>query len=250
LNPDLILSLPGILSLVAEMARPGDFPALRLVLVGGETMTPLMRERIEAGFKVPVIDAYSSHEFIQIAVQCPKSGLYHVSDDQVLLEVLVDGRPAREGERGEVVGTALHSFSMPFIRYRLGDLAVRGPERCPCGAPYSTLERIEGRVSDFLPMPDGRKLHPFELIRSIAGQFGWISQFRIIQEDSATFTLLIRPLTAPPAGAVELIEKQLGGILGSAVRLNLATVESIPLTSSGKMPVCISKVTSGRPFDW
>ncbi len=38
-----------------------------------------------------------------------------------------------------VVVTALHSFAMPFIRYRLGDLVTRGVDACPCGQSFAVI---------------------------------------------------------------------------------------------------------------
>jgi phenylacetate-coenzyme A ligase PaaK-like adenylate-forming protein len=48
-----------------------------------------------------------------------------------VLEVLTGDRPAEEGEEGELVATSLFSYAMPFIRYRMGDMVVRGPTPCP-----------------------------------------------------------------------------------------------------------------------
>jgi phenylacetate-coenzyme A ligase PaaK-like adenylate-forming protein len=96
-----------------------------------------MRQRIEAGFGAPVIDFYDSHEFNMIAWQRPGTGYYQLAAQSVISEVLQDGHPVEIGEQGEFVGTALHSWAMPFIRFRLGDIVTRGE------AP-STLKEIQG----------------------------------------------------------------------------------------------------------
>ena len=68
-------------------------------------------------------------------------------DESYIVELLVDGRPAEPGEVGEVVITDLNNFSVPLIRYRIGDLAtaVDGTP-CPCGRDLSRIGRIEGRT--------------------------------------------------------------------------------------------------------
>lgn len=118
---------------------PADRARIRpkLVVVGGETFTDDMRRRVREGFRANVYAAYTSHEFRNIAVDCPATGRYHVCDESVIVELLRDGRPVQVGEAREVVVTGLHSYAMPFIRYPLGDLAVRGPSPCGCGAPYA-----------------------------------------------------------------------------------------------------------------
>ena len=45
------------------------------------------------------------------------------------------------------------SFAMPLIRYRLGDVATRGPDRCTSGAPFSTIRGIQGRMHDWFVLP-------------------------------------------------------------------------------------------------
>lgn len=43
----------------------------------------------------------------------------------MIVEVINDGRPVAIGEWDELVATGLHSFGMPFIRYRLGDISYK-----------------------------------------------------------------------------------------------------------------------------
>ena len=78
--------------------------------------------------------------------------------------------PAAEGERGEVVVTALHSFAVPFIRYRLEDSVVKGKDACACGKLFSTIRSILGRTSEYFPLPDGRELHAYDLLNTILGR--------------------------------------------------------------------------------
>lgn len=83
-----------------------------------------------------------------------------------------NGDPAGgEGKSGEVVGTSLNYAAMPFIRYELGDVVTRGPERCACGSPFSTLAVIQGRVVNYFPLPDGRVLHPWLGQRTLSTKF-------------------------------------------------------------------------------
>ncbi len=92
-----------------------------------------------------------------------------------------DGRPAAPGERGEVVLTALHSFAMPFIRFRLGDIVTKGDSHCACGQPFATIRSVQGRMFDYFPLPDGRLVHPYEIIAILSEQlhgFANISSLR------------------------------------------------------------------------
>ncbi len=69
-----------------------------------------------------------------------------------------------DGTPGEVVVTGLNGFVQPFIRYRLGDVAVRSRERgCACGRALPVLERVEGRDDDVFVHADGRRIHPSKI---------------------------------------------------------------------------------------
>jgi phenylacetate-CoA ligase len=127
-RPDVVCGYPSILRHVADQMPRHESEGIspRLVLCGGEVLDGTARRTIESAFRAPVADFYGAHEFNLLAWQCPKVDAYHVCDDNVLVEILDDaGRPVRVGEVGEVVATALHSYTMPFVRYRTGDLAVR-----------------------------------------------------------------------------------------------------------------------------
>ena len=94
LRPDVVLGLPGAISSAAtEMGASGGLRG-RLVVTGGEVLTPLMRRQIAEGFGARVADVYGSHEFRTIAWECRATGEYHTSDDSLVVEVVTDGRPA------------------------------------------------------------------------------------------------------------------------------------------------------------
>jgi phenylacetate-CoA ligase len=153
----------------------------------------------------------------------------------VLVEVLRDGQPAEPGERGEVVVTNLHAYAMPFIRYRIGDLATRGAA-CACGAPFSTIGQIQGRMIDYFPLPDGRMLHPYEIVsRLVWGPTEWLKQYQLVQERRDRVVLYA--VVAHPAAAeqAERVERTVRPILGQGVEFELRLVDRIPLESTGKL---------------
>jgi len=231
--------LPNTLGEVADLMTDEDRAAMRprVVFTAAETSTPALRRRLSETFSAPVYDMYGTNEFNVAAWQCPETGLYHVSDPTVILEVLDErGRPVREGEEGEVVGTNLHAFAMPFIRYRLDDVAVRGPARCPCGAPWSTLERILGRVPERFRLRDGRTVHPYNLQEAFMPGAPWLQGFQIIQERLDRVRLRLRPLRGRAASAADL-EKAAAGVrllLGDDVDVVTELVDELPRGGRGK----------------
>jgi phenylacetate-CoA ligase len=197
-------------------------------------MTALMRSRIKRGFSAPVYDMYGSNEFNLLAWQCPKSDHFHVCDDIVIVEILRDGDPVEEGEQGEVVVTGLFSRTMPFIRYRTGDLAIKGAEVCDCGQPFSTLGAIQGRTADYLKLPDGRLVHPFAIGAGFS-EYGdsWIDQHQLVQ--TALDRVVLRVKLRRPATPNERDRVISAGEKACRpARFELEFVDHLELDPSGK----------------
>lgn len=252
-QPHVLNGFPGVLSRLVPLigGRAGGLRA-RLVTPGGEVLTPSMRAQIAEGFGARVLDFYASHEFNLIASECPSTANYHVCDAGLIVEVVRDGRPVAQGERGEVVATALHSFAMPFLRYRLGDLVTRGPEACACGRPHATLRAIQGRMIDYFPLADGRLLHPYEITWALATELGpWVRQYQLTQETEDRIVLRVVPVSDVPAERLKAVEQALGRLLGPRVRGLLTIVPEIELEPTGKFRVSRSRVRSEYDgIDW
>jgi len=253
LRPDVIAAFPGVLCRVAGVVTGGHRTTLRprILISGGEVLTPLMRSQITEAFRVPIVEHYGTHELGTVAWQCMKQGGYHVTDDGVIVEVLKDGRPARRGEVGEVVATRLHAFAMPFIRYRLGDLVTQGDAPCACGAPFSTIFTVQGRMLDYFPLANGRLFHPYELVMIILERGGWIGQYQLTQERRDRVVLRVAPRMTPSAENLAWFERAAREQLGPGIEFEVVLVRDIALERNGKFRVSRSLVESSYDgIDW
>jgi phenylacetate-CoA ligase len=239
LRPRVITGYAGVLSRLAEEIADGDGPGfpLRFLAPAAEVLAPAMRARISARFRAPVYETYGSYEFNLLAWQCAETGLLHLCDDGAIVEILRGDRPAAPGETGEVVATGLHAFAMPFIRYRLGDLVTRGPEPCPCGAPFATLAGIRGRVLDGVSLPGGRLVHPFEIATKFVGDPDpdcWVRRYRIVQERPERIALQLVPARAPSPDELDRVRRGVSSVLGPGVELRIDLVPAIAGAPGGK----------------
>jgi phenylacetate-CoA ligase len=235
-RPDFVSGYTGTIWHVAQelcRAGPGAIRP-RAVTVGAETLTDPMRRTIREAFCAPVYDMYATHELNLVAWQCPETGDLHNCDDGLIVEVLTDGRPAEPGETGELVGTNLYSFALPFIRYRLGDVVTQGSPVCACGLPFSTLRRVEGRMVEYLVLPGGRWLHQSGVVRPILAGAAWIRRMQIVQEREDRVTVRLAPLSPPPAAELRRIEAAFREMLGPGVEAEVAVVPEIKPGPGGK----------------
>jgi phenylacetate-CoA ligase len=259
LRPDVITGMPGMLCRVADYLATsrGEPVHPRLLIAGGEMLTPVMQRHLTEVFGAPVRQTYASHEFPLLGWECTQTGEIHTCDDGVILEVLnPDGCPARRGEQGEVVATNLYAYAMPFIRYRLGDIVTRGDERCACGKPFSTIRAIQGRMIDSFTLPDGRVLHPYQILSSfIAGADTWIRQYQLLQERLDRIVLRVIPMEASVSEHIARVERSVLPLLGPGVEFRVQLLDHIPLEHTGKFRAALSLVPAvydrppAKPFD-
>lgn len=231
-NPEVISGYPGVLSRLAHhVASTGAEIRPRLIVSTAELLTPTMRSRIESAFGAPVRDTYACYELGLIAWECPSGGTYHVCDDNLIVEIEGNGRR----ESGELIGTSLHFAAMPIIRYRLGDIVARGPDRCGCGTPFTTLSSIEGRTIDYFHLPDGSLLHPHLIAAAVwdAG-FAWMHQYQIVQERRDRVVMRIIPRREPTHEEIAELERAGAKVLGHLVQFVAVVVKEIPDDPNGK----------------
>ena len=245
-RPDGITGYAGVLSRVADVLGTDQTDLRpRFVLSASEVLTPAMRSRIEQVFHAPVRDIYASWEFNLMAYECAVGKVYHVCDDNLIMEVRKDGREAGPGESGEVVGTSLQFGAMPLIRYQIGDVVTRGPERCVCGSPFTTLTAIQGRMVDYFRLPDGRVMHPYEMGKILwQTAFRCMKQYQIIQTTPSEVVLriVLRP-EYTESDISEVLEK-VRALLGPLVTLKIEYLDEIQPGVKGKFGVYSSLVSS------
>ncbi len=179
IRPDVIHAYGSTLALIVARAREHGTKLYspRLILTDSELLLAQQRKEIETGFGAPVRDIYGSYETDNIAYECPKGGGYHLTTDSVVVEILIDGAPAPIGEPGDVVCTVLHNLTSPFIRYRLGDVAVLAEQECECKTSFPTMRMVHGRADDYAVDAAGRRISP----RSFLARFDALASVREYQ---------------------------------------------------------------------
>lgn len=246
-RPAMLSGYPNMLARVsALLENERGSLGIRMAVTGAEALTPDLRRKIEGRLGVPVRDQYGSTECNLMAWECQEGGPLHVCDDSVALEVVDEtDHPVASGQRGEVFVTALHTFTMPLIRFRIGDLAEQGDALCGCGAPYSTIRGVQGRMLDLFPLPDGRVIHPYLMSEAlIMNDPDWIEGFQLTQERPDRITMQIVPRESPSDARLDALRAAAAALLGAGVDFELSIVASIASDPSGKFRFARSLVTS------
>jgi phenylacetate-CoA ligase len=214
------------------------------IISSAQILSEHSRQIIEEQFKCGVFDKYGSREFSGIAYECDAHDGHHVVAESYIVEILKDGKPALPGEMGEVVITDLHNYCLPFIRYRVGDLAqaMDNNEVCKCGRGLPRIGRIEGRVQSIIVGTNGNYI-PGSLFLHLIKDYDYcIRQFQVIQEQLGKINLKVIKGTRFTPEVFEEVLNKLREFVGSDMVIEVEFVDNIPMVRTGKQQVSISKI--------
>jgi phenylacetate-coenzyme A ligase PaaK-like adenylate-forming protein/glycosyltransferase involved in cell wall biosynthesis len=225
-----------------EIGAKGVWP--KGIMSSAQTLPEGSRKIIEEAFGCRVFDKYGSREFSGIAYECEAHAGHHVVGEGYVVEVLKDGRPARPGEVGEVVITDLNNYCLPFLRYRIGDLAeaIDPNELCACGRGLPRIGKIEGRVQSIIIGADGQYVPGTFFAHVFKDYDHAIRQFQIVQERKGAITLKVvkgaRFSDETLADVIALLHK----FLGAEMAIDVEFCENIDMVRTGKRLATVSRL--------
>jgi len=240
LKKTAIIGITPAIKALAWRIRDGILPVIEpcAVVTTGEFLSGQVRELLENTFKVKVTDIYACNEAGDIAWQCREGQLYHINADNCIVEIVKDGETAKEGQTGEVVMTNLNRYSMPFIRYKNGDLARFATDKCPCGCSLPALSQIAGRTGEDIYLPDCRII-PWNQLKGFMN-LPDIRQFQLVQNKDSSLTVKFIPEEKSNIEQTKnILISRFEGLLGDSVNINFSIVERIDPAPSGKSKLVI-----------
>jgi len=238
-QPGFIRGHAGSLNLFASfLLKQRKFSiSPKAVFTSCETLLPHYRKTLERAFGCRVYDYYGSVEVSHVGAQCGCGEGFHVTDENVLVEIDRDGEHVSMGEKGGVLLTNLHGFAMPFIRYDVGDFGRITGHDCCCGRQLSMLE-ILGRRNEYFVNRDGS----FVFLKDFQRFFNEvpITDFEVAQLSLDEIVVKIVPKPGFSSQHSDFILRNLRYVGSGNVRIEL--VDSLPPRESGKIAHVVSKV--------
>ena len=213
----------------------------RLIFSMGSLLDQPSRGLMESILGAEVFDCYGATETGCVAWECTAHRGYHMNVDTTVVELINEGELASKGQRGRIVCTGLHSFSMPFIRYDTGDVGILSDEKCQCGRALPLLKSLDGRADDFFVSADGTLNSPSVIVNQIKLITG-IQQFKVIQETETTVTAQIVPNKNASPETSERVRETMKKIMGNSLDVQVELVDNIPPDPSGKRRSLVSRV--------
>jgi phenylacetate-CoA ligase len=169
-----------------------DWPDIP-VLCGAEAVLPQDRAVLARAFGPGIFETYGSREVMLMSAECSAHDGMHLSEENLFLEIVKDGKPLGPNESGDVAVTDLHNYGYPFIRYINGDVAaMHDPTPCSCGRGLRRLKGVDGRRADTLTDKNGRPV-PGLVFHVLFGDARneVASQFQVVQKKDGSVTLKV-----------------------------------------------------------
>ncbi len=245
-KPDYIRGYATAMNVFACFVRNAHRRDLRpqAIFTSAATLFPHYRRNIEDVFKCKVYDYYATSEISHVAAQCGQHEGLHVTEENVIVEIVKDGENAAPGETGKVLLTNLNSHSMPFIRYDIGDLGKIYQEGCSCGRSLRLMKPI-GRKYEYFLNSDGSftSLHDLQTLFEDLP----IDDFQIVQEslDDIVVRVVRRHSYTEEHSSFILRHIKFKG----NARIRIKFVDKIPLEKGGKLRHSISRIASEYALD-
>jgi phenylacetate-CoA ligase len=200
-NCTVLVCTPTYALHLAEVARRRRIdlrssPVRRSIHAGeAGASLPNVRRAIEDAWGATCFDHAGATEVGAWAFGCEsESSAIHLNEAEFIFEVIdpQSAKPAREGERGELVITNLGRAAMPVLRYRTGDLVELTNDTCACGRGFARIRGgVVGRADDMM-IVRGVNLYPGAIDDLMRGLTGIVEYEVSIRSAEGMDDLLIR----------------------------------------------------------
>jgi phenylacetate-CoA ligase len=241
-RPQFIAAYPSSAYTLARfMEQEGVIIPVRALFTSSEVLSPAERNIIERQFACKVWDRYGTGERLAVSQQC-EQGSYHQNSEFGIMQVDSPmGQPAPIKTKGEVVQTGLTNYSMPLIRYAIGDGGYLQNEACSCGRSLPGIGPMDGRKDDVIVTADGR-LMPRAGLDQVYEFVKNLERCQLVQERIGE--VIVRVLPRPGFGVLDEgeLKSQLHLRLGAGTEVIVQVTDNLLLTAAGKERFIISKV--------
>lgn len=221
-------------------------PTVKTVVSTSTVLADVERAEIEDFFQCKVFDRYGCEEVSLISSECDRHEGMHINLDHLFVEFLQNGRPVGPGECGEIHLTDLTNVAMPFLRYKVEDAGTPTAHVCSCGRGMPMMEKVQGRVADFIVTPDGRVIFGVSILDNFTAKFMGLERVQIIQDVIDHLIVKIVRGEGFDEKVVRGFQDRIPEFFGKEMRYDLEFVDEIPREISGKYRFTISKIPN--PF--
>jgi phenylacetate-CoA ligase len=236
---------------IYELSRFAERKALKLyppasVIVTAATLNESIKRYVEKTLQTRILNQYGSREVGAIACECLEQKGLHIFTWRLYVE-LINGkcRKVDEGEEGEIIITSLENYSMPLIRYRIGDMGIAAKEKCTCGINLRLLQKVTGRITDHFRRIDGGLIHG-EYFTHLFYFRPWVKKFQVVQNEYKLIKIYVVKEGEASLEDMNHIARKIKLVMGEDCQVEFEFVDELRPTRSGKYLYTICELDNAR----
>jgi phenylacetate-CoA ligase len=216
---------------------------VKTIVTGAETLLDFQRDFIQNAFGCKVYDNYSLWEQVCIISECEFQVKHHQMEYGILEILDQNDNPVQNEIIGEITGTNLVNLSMPLIRYKTRDLALRSNRSCKCGRKHDVIDYIDGRIEDIIVTPDGRHVGRMDAaFKHIQG----IDYAQIIQDDIEKINVRLVKNEKFYNDEIKVLEKHIRERVGNKIKIDYQFTEKLNYSNNGKLRFVINNINTQK----
>lgn len=234
----LFQAYPSAIYLMAKIIQDNGLKInhkFEAIMFGSEPLYDFQKELIQEVFNTKLCFWYGATEKVILAGNCEFDDRFHVYPQYGITEIIdKNGSPEK---RGEIVGTSFWNFATPFIRYKTMDYGEISAEYCEkCGRNYQLLNKIEGRLQDYIVDDENNLVTLTALIfAQHFNAFNNIARMKLYQDKIGEVIVKIVPTRKfSKEDQIEIIHKMQAATHNN-IKVHVKIVEGVSLTERGKL---------------
>ncbi|WP_457618696.1 phenylacetate--CoA ligase family protein [Lutibacter sp.] len=247
INPEFIYAYPSAIHLFSKLLLYKNMVYksrnLKAILTSSENLYEWQKRDIAKVFPgIRIFDLYGQSERVVIASGCEYDDKMHLWPFYGYTEIMKNNTEVAIGEMGEIIGTSFWSLATPFVRYKIGDIVIKGEQKCKhCGRNFPVINEIQGRLQEIIVSRKGRYI-PMVAINMHDSTFDNVKQFQFFQEKPGEVILNLITKNNYSSEDEKKIFKNIKQKLGDDFDLKIKYVKTIELTSRGKYRFLVQKL--------
>lgn len=241
-KPLYAVGFPSSMVEIAKWGIENDCPLtykMKAIFPTAETIIDSEKSILQNFFGGRVVNQYASSEGAPFILECEKGNL-HMELSTGFFEVLdAKNVPAEEGE---LVFTSFSTHGTPLVRYAIKDNLVLSDRTCDCGNHNPLLEKIEGRINDFIYSNERGKINLGNISNCVKYVKG-IVKFQMIQSEADS--VLVKVVKDPKYTEKDedMFQFELKERLGNDMKISFEYVPDIEREASGKYRIVKNSLT-------
>lgn len=181
---------PSSISVIADYVRRHPYvklPKFKAILTASEHLGHEQQKMIEKNLHAPVFNHYGLAEQIVMFGSCAQGSRMHNYEEYGYLELL----DTDKSNLKKVIGTNLHNYAMPLIRYDTGDLAEVSDAKCECNLTSVSIINVVGREDAMIVLKDDSSI-PVTNFYTMFEHYGeFFSSWQIVQVSKDELKIIV-----------------------------------------------------------